>query len=206
MQISWLRKNDAETLIVIFGGWALGAEPFLHLSGDADLLFVQDFRSFTALPDLSGYTTKTLVAYSLGVASFGHWQAQFSADFTRKIAVNGSLYPVDRKRGIPPAVFDKTNDGLSTASYQEFRSHCYNAAQPAQDIDVTARQAELAAVKQRGAAPEVHFDRIWISTRDRIFPAPNLRRAWSGQTDVVRETSAPHVPFTQWQSWAEVTA
>ncbi|GAA6209999.1 DUF452 family protein [Cognatishimia sp. WU-CL00825] len=204
MQTSWLKNNKAETLIVIFGGWALGEKPFLHLSGDADLLFVQDFRTFSALPDLSGYTHKTLVAFSLGVACFGHWQAQFPTEFTRKIAISGSLHPVDRKRGIPPLVFDKTHDGLSAASYQEFRTHCYNAAQPHQDIDLMARQAELAAVKQRGPAPDPAFDRIFISAQDRIFPIANLRRAWGEHTSKIRLIEAPHVPFAQWQTWTEV--
>lgn len=204
MQARWLKQSSASEVIVVFGGWALGTAPFLHLAGQQDVLFVDDYRETAPLPDLSNYEHRTAVAYSFGVAAFCHWQDQFAQQFHRKIAINGSPSPVDRKLGIPPIIFDKTHDGLTTDSFQQFLGHCYNADQPHLDINVDARKAELAVVKSRGPTSAPQFDKIWISTADRIFPAANLRRAWAAQAANIQELGAPHVPFAHWDSWNEV--
>lgn len=204
MLSQWIKQTGSDQLIVIFGGWALGAAPFQHLAGPQDVLFVDDFRDLSPLPDLGKYAERTAVAFSFGVAAFCHWQAQNAFHFHRKTAISGSPTPIDRKHGIPPVIFDKTHDGLSADSFQQFLGHCYNSNQPNLNIDVQARKAELAAVKSRGPAPAAAFDKIWVSTEDRIFPATNLRRAWADQSAKIQEIDAPHVPFAQWDKWDEV--
>lgn len=206
MQSVWLKHNGHSDLIVIFGGWALGAEMFRHLAGPGDVLFVDDYRDLDGLPDLSNYQHRTAVAYSFGVAAFAHLDASVRDQFDRSVAINGSPAPVDRRLGIPPVVFQKTLDGLSQASFQSFAALCYGESQPNLEFDVAARAAELATVQQRGAADCPTFDRIWISQKDRIFPPANLARAFGGQEDVIRSIDAPHVPFTAWDSWQEVVA
>ncbi|WP_259780336.1 pimeloyl-ACP methyl esterase BioG family protein [Aestuariispira ectoiniformans] len=206
MQVGWLKQTaDASGIIVIFGGWAVGSGVFSHLQGDQDLLFVDDYRTLDSdLPDLSAYSQRTAVAWSFGVAAFAHWLAGRPDIFNRKVAITGSLSPVDRRMGIPPVVFERTVKGLTEESYQGFLALCFGEAQPRQDIDVDARRAELEAVRDRGSAPDTQFDRIWISRNDRIFPAANLTRSWEAQADRVLTVDAPHVPFPLWHHWNEV--
>jgi biotin synthesis protein BioG len=205
MQFQWLNQDHSKDVIVVFGGWALGSEPFEHLAGNQDVLFVDDFRDIEVLlPDLAEYDTRTAVAYSFGVAAFGHWQALHKVSFDRQIAINGSLSPVDRRLGIPPAVFEATVAHMSPAQFEAFVVNCYGEKTPAPQVDLEARIAELYSVAERGAAPATHFDVIWASTQDRIFPIGNLRRAWARQSDRLREMDASHVPFGQWQSWQEI--
>ncbi|MEP2718249.1 pimeloyl-ACP methyl esterase BioG family protein [Pseudophaeobacter sp.] len=208
MQYRWIRKSQTPVLgpgprreaIVVFGGWAVGPEVFTHLAGDQDVLFIQDYRSLEMdLPDLSGYAHVSLLAWSFGVAAYGHWQAGRADPFDRKVAVNGSLSPVDRDTGIPPVALRKTIKTLSTESYQLFLSRAFGSAQPAAVTDVEARKAELLAVEARGPAPDPGFDRVWISSRDKIFPPANLARAWAGQG--MRQCEAPHMPFAAFASW-----
>ncbi len=204
MQTRWLRHSGASDLIVLFGGWALGAAPFEHLAGDQDVLFVDDFRDLGELPDLSAYAHKAAVTYSFGVAAFCHFSQRTNIEFNRRVAVNGSHAPVDRKLGIPPVIFDKTADTLSDVNFQSFLALCHGSEQPHQSIEVAARQEELWKVKERGSALAPAFDRIWISTADRIFPTANLKRAWADQANVITEIDAPHVPFALWSNWSEV--
>ncbi|SLN73506.1 hypothetical protein TRL7639_04432 [Falsiruegeria litorea R37] len=207
MQIDWLRNSGtADDVIVVFGGWALGPTPFTHLQGTQDVLFVQDYHNLdTPLPDLGGYQCATLIAYSFGVASYAHWQADHPDPFTRKVAINGTLAPVDRTTGIPPVAMAKTIETLSPKAYQLFLARCYGVGQETARIDVDARRDELLAIEARGTAPEVEFDRIWISTNDRIMPTTNQVRSWKAQSDRVAHIDGPHVPFARWSTWDEVT-
>lgn len=202
----WLRRTpDAADVLVIFGGWAVGDAVFSHLEGRADLLFVSDYRSLDRdLPDLSSYKTRTLIAWSFGIASYGHWQKGRPDVFGRKIAMNGSMTPVNRETGIPPQAMQKTVDTLSEESFQLFLARCFDRKMPRQTIDVPARKAELVAVLDRGDAPCLLWDRIWLSRKDRIFPFASMERAWLAQAHAVRSLDAPHAPFSLWKSWDEI--
>lgn len=207
MNHRWIRRTDgADTIIVVFGGWGLGWAPFAHLQGPQDILFVEDYRDLElGLPDLSGYGQRWLLAYSLGVASFAHWaETAAGAHFDRAIAACGSLSPVDRRLGIPPKVFQATQEGLTQDSFQSFLALCHGAPQNRMTIDVTARQDELSAIAARGSAVSDAFDLALVATQDRIWPAANLNRAWEERRVAIRHVEAPHVAFGSWQSWQDL--
>ena len=201
MRAQWISQNGASRLLVVFGGWAVGAKPVRHLGQECDLLFLDDYRALDWEPvGLGDYAERILLAWSFGVAGYGHWQVGRADMFHRKIAVNGTFSPVDRRAGIPPSIFRRTHDGLSVDSYQQFLGRTYGTAQPVQQIDVAARQEELAVVEQRGACKEVLFDRVWLSDQDGVFPPANLNRAWSGQEQAIRVLQdAPHAPFDRFE-------
>lgn len=200
MEFRWIKQNQAAEAIVVFGGWAVGPEVFWHLDGPQDILFASGYSDLNAeLPDLSAYDHVSLLAWSFGVAAYGHWQQGRSDPFQRKVAVNGSLKPVNRSAGIPPAVFRKTAETLSLESFQSFLTRVFGQPQPPEPVDVDALRAELLAVERRGDAPQTRFDRIWISSGDKIFPPANLARAWAGQA--VSQIDAPHAPFSQFETW-----
>jgi len=190
-------------VIVVFSGWAVATDVFDHLTGDYDILIADDYRDLAAeLPDLSGYDRISLVAWSFGVVSYAHWQQGRSDPFDRKVAINGTLTPVNRTMGVPPVAMDKTRKTLSADAYQLFLARVFNARRPRGEIDVSARRDELSAIEARGDAPAMPFDRVWISTADKIFPAANQIRAWPA--DVTRQIAAPHAPFATFASWPEI--
>lgn len=200
MEFRWLKQDSAAEAIVVFGGWAVGPEVFRHLDGPQDVLFAGDYTGLNAeLPDLSGYERVRLLAWSFGVAAYAHWQQGRPDPFQRKAAVNGSLQPVNRGAGIPPAVFRRTMETLSPDAFQQFLARVFGAPQETEMLDVEARRAELLAVEQRGDAPRMRFDRVWISSGDKIFPPANLTRAWAGQN--VSYIEAPHAPFDRFADW-----
>ena len=203
MKQQWLSRSGTQEVLLVFGGWALGPTPFQGLSGDADILFVDDYtRMDNPLSDLAQYDRVTLIAFSFGVASAAHWLTQTGLQPDRLVAVSGTLSPADAEHGIAPDMIRATADQLSTASFAKFcRRAGLDGSAPAVDID--AARAELFAVIERGAAPDRNFDRIWIPQRDRIIPTRAQQAAWAGQQDAVREISAPHVPFAAGQSWKE---
>ncbi|KPN62824.1 biotin synthesis protein BioG [Aliiroseovarius crassostreae] len=212
MNARWLTRTGAPALIILFGGWALGPEPFAPLTGgqardqtgdqtgDQDLLFVDDYRCLDLPPpDRTAYETVTVLAYSFGVASALHWldQTGFSPDHL--VAVNGTPCPADPQKGIRPEVVRATADGLTEASFARFCRRAGMTAPP--QIDIAPRRDELLAILARGNARPRHFDRIWISAQDRIIPSAAQRQAWAAQADQIREINAPHMPFAPGQTW-----
>ncbi|WP_183469236.1 pimeloyl-ACP methyl esterase BioG family protein [Limimaricola variabilis] len=201
MRWRWLSgPGKAEEVVVLFGGWAAGPAPVAHLRG-MDVLFVEDWRDLDAdLPPLDGYARRYLVAWSFGVVAFAHWQAGREPIFDRHVALCGSPVPVDRRLGIPPAIFARTCDRLDDATLAAFLVRA--GAAPVEAPDIPALRAELNAVERRGAAPLMRWDAAVIATEDHVFPAANLRRAFDGVA--LREVAAPHAPFARWSGWREV--
>lgn len=205
MKAQWLQRDDADELIVVFGGWALGAAPFAHLGGEADVLLLTDYRALDFDPEpLRPYARRSLIAYSFGVVGTGHALASKELDFDRMIAVCGSLHPVDERFGIPPERVRQTADNLSETSLRQFARR---AGSPLPgDCDIPALQAELLAVIARGCAPDPEFDRVWLARGDRIFPPENLEAAWRDQADRVRWLETGHNPFAAFTDWRDLLA
>ncbi|QRZ15286.1 DUF452 family protein [Paracoccus methylovorus] len=202
MKAEWLRREGARELLVVLTGWAVGAEPFRHLAGTADVLVLSDYRD-PALPDLpAGYAAVDLVAYSFGVAAACRLSDAALRGFRRRVAICGSWAPCNDDLGIARAQMRATVANLSGITLRQFarRAECAVAA-PA---DIGALREELQAVMGWDAATPRCFDRIVLGARDRIFALPNLRRAWQGQRVQVLESG--HNPFAGWRDWAEVLA
>lgn len=205
MKGQWLQRNGADELILVFGGWALGAAPFAHLSGSADILLLSDYRTLDFDAEtLRPYAQRTLIAYSFGVAAAGHALASAALEFDRKVAVCGSLRPSDERFGIPPERVRQTADQLTEASLRQFARRAGSAAPETSDIP--ALRDELLAVIARGPAPDPGFDRIWLARRDRIVPPENLEAAWRDQGDQVRWLETSHNPFAAFTAWSDVLA
>ncbi len=203
MRHRWLAREGGPELTLVFGGWALGPAPFEGLRGADDVLFLDDYRDIhDDVSETAQYDRTRILAYSFGVASAAHWLAQTSFSTVTLVAVNGTLYPADEHRGIAPETVAATADGLNEASLARFcRRAGFDQGPPT--LDIPAAQAELRSIAERGPAPATVFDRIWISTRDRIIPSAAQEAAWSDQAGAVRHILASHQPFKAGQTWQE---
>ena len=205
MKSQWLQQNGADELIVVVGGWALGAAPFAHLSGSADVLLLSDYRTLDFdLETFAPYARRSLIAYSFGVAGAGHALASTELKFDHNVAVCGSLHPSDERFGIPPERVRQTAENLSETSLRQFARRAGSPAPEASDIP--ALRDELLAVIARGSAPDPGFDRLWLARADRIFPPENLEAAWRDQTDRVRWLATGHNPFAAFTDWRDLLA
>ncbi len=201
MRTRWLALEGGAELTLVFGGWALGAAPFATLKGATDVLFVDDYRDLADdLIQTRDYDQVRLLGFSFGVASAAHWLADSSLSLSHSVAVNGTLYPADEERGIAPDLVEATASGLSTPSFARF---CRRAGLegPPPDLDIARARAELRCIVDRGSAPAIAFDRVWISSNDRVIPSSAQEAAWAAQPETVRRIEGPHVPFTKGQSW-----
>ncbi len=204
MNLSFINRGDNRRLILIFAGWGMDANPFRGLVREGyDIAVAWDYTTedfdFSALRH---YREVVVIAWSLGVYEASRLLPGSGLDVTLTVAVNGTMTPVDDRRGIPVAVFDGTLATLSDASLRKFnRRMCgsterlatFDAARP--DRTLESLRSELAAIGDRAKstpAPHYNWDIAIIGTADHIFPAAGQTEAWSGtRCDILPET--PHI-------------
>ncbi|MCM1066008.1 MAG: DUF452 family protein [Muribaculaceae bacterium] len=203
MKHQFVTHSGSERLILVFAGWAMDAAPFASLRRPGyDIAVVWDYASMSI--DWSfchPYREICIVAWSLGVYASAVTTYSIERKVTRRIAVCGTLYPVDRLRGIPEATFAGTLDGLDERSLHKFyrrvagsreRFEHFAATMPARDID--GLKDELLAFYPfplLPCEPVRRWDLAVIGRDDAIFPAVNQWRAWQGTP--VELVDEPHL-------------
>lgn len=207
MKSEFIYKENNSRLIVIFAGWAMDSTPFHTLRRDGyDVMVVWDYRDFSLdWSYTADYAEICIVAWSLGVYAAAVASVPIAARTTLRIAVNGTLTPVDNQRGIPVAIFEGTLDGLNGRNLSKFYRRiagsrdvfeCFAASMPKRDIEEL--KEELAAFLPKdffSQQPDTRFDRAIISRDDAIFPAVNQWRAWEGTPTSIVEGA--HLPDFQ---------
>ncbi len=201
MKQQWLTRAGGPDLTLVFGGWGLGAQPFEGLIGAPDVLFLDDYRHLdTDLTSIKAYPSIRLLAYSFGGGAARHWLAGTGVRPQRAVAVNGTAHPASHAWGIAPQTIITMADTLTQDSFVKFCARAgHRGALP--DANIPALQGELRAIARRGRAPEIAFDRIWISDRDRIVPTRSQKAAWALPSRAVRSLYGPHQPFEAGQHW-----
>ena len=204
MKWQFVDRAEERRLILIFAGWAMDARPFAHLRcGGYDIAVVWDYRSLDAdWAFTEPYDEICILAWSLGVAASTRAQIPQPQCITRRIAVNGTLNPVDDTLGIPSAVFAATADGLCDASLRKFYRRVCGSGRafnefcehlPERDIDELTD--ELRVFLNGNIALNARFDLAIVSDGDAIFPPANLRRAWADTPTV--DLPGAHLPDFQ---------
>ncbi len=210
MQIKFItRHKTGRRLILIFAGWAMDWRPFRHLHAHGyDIAVVWDYRELTCnwSPLVEAYDEICVTAWSFGVFAASVTMHELLPRVTKRIAVNGTLTPIDAARGIHPEIFRATLAGMSPNNLRRFyRSmfvgkdeyDVFRANAPHRDIEDAI--AELADFEMHATfhAPQVdEWDLAVISEHDRIFVPSAQECAWRGVA-AIRRMNAGHMPDFQ---------
>jgi len=210
MILKLIENTASQRLILIFAGWGMDANPFfgLHHPG-YDIAVAYDYRSSEPNSDfhIECYDEICIIAWSFGViAAAGFISANPGLPLTAKIAVNGTLHPVDDRLGIPEAIFNGTLRTLSTASLARFnRRMCGSSARLKECLahlpernDIPELADELRAIVAMPHRPDTKatWDTVFIYDNDLIIPTANQHEAWHGHPDI-RIMSGSHLPDFQ---------
>ena len=128
MKTAWLRKEGSQELLLLFNGWGMDRRIGDHLLRQSelaglssDILLCYDYRSLEleagVMMEAARYARITLVAWSFGVWAARHTELP---PIARAIAINGTLFPVDDRKGIAPEIFEATLATYSEGSRQRF--------------------------------------------------------------------------------------
>ncbi|GAB4169348.1 MAG: DUF452 family protein [Calditrichia bacterium] len=220
MQYKYLRHNKLHDRLILFvNGWGIDERPFLFLqtTEQADVVVVYDYDSFNLEPGfyqlVKSYSKIDVIAWSFGVWYFNHI-AEMTDKWNQIIYVNGTLTPIDRQKGIPPAIFRLTLSGLDENSLLKFYRNMFISERdydrfmknkprlPFARIRAQLQWFEGAVINSSGASG-ITPNAIIIGQKDRIFPVNNLHQAWSQSENIIVENTG-HFPFYHWNSWEEI--
>ena len=214
MQAQLISHNPVNTrLILIFSGWSTTPEFYSDLRSEGwDIMLVYDYSdSRFDIPDLSGYSTIFVLAWSLGVAaaeSVATSGRLGGSVISAAFAVNGTTFPADDMRGIPVAVYDGTERNLSLKNLRRFRRRM---AEPPvcdasfmldsdsdEDSAIYRLRSELRRLRSSYTSPLLPWLRVYVGTEDRIFPAANQLTAWRSMPvipQIVQMQEGHHIPL-----------
>lgn len=217
MNIDFLRRCGTATLELFFAGWGMDSRPFAwaadspHTAG-CDFAVCYDYTDMQltsvdqASADISGYGEVRVRAWSLGVYVASLVVPGLGCKVSKAVAINGTLWPVDDELGIPHAVYDATAASLSAESLERFnRRMCgahrpvFEARRPLRSVD--SLRAELLHIRDcaadRSRPQFTGWTQAVLSSRDKIFPVANMRRAWpeTPRLELDEPHYMPDIPF-----------
>lgn len=202
MKHEFVIRSGNRRLLLIFAGWGMDANPFRHISRPGyDVLVVWDYRDLSLDWTIAaGYDEIALIAWSMGVYAASMTIHSIDHLITARIAVNGTMTPVDNLCGIPEAVFEGTASTLDERNLRKFfRRMCgdrattdrFMLAAPSRPVGELVDELRAIFPEPWFANPKVTaWDRAVIGRQDAIFPPCNQQRAWQGTPIVVLDR--PH--------------
>lgn len=205
MKHKFVRRTDATRLILIYAGWGMDWRPFADLDRPGyDIMVVWDYRELTFnWAPLMRYDEICLIAWSMGVFAASVTIHEIAPRITMRIAINGTLYPIDEARGIPPAIWNGTLNALSPATWRKFQRRMCDSAEQFARFSENAPKRTIADLAEELEALSMHtmfhveqitdWDMAVVSRHDGIFPAVNQSRAWQNVAPV-RILDAGHLP------------
>ena len=215
MQFHWLNKQNNDNLIVFFAGWSFDFIPFKFLDCDKyDIFCVYDYNEISNLPDFSGYKIKHLIAWSMGVYTAYQIRENFT-DFNKKIAINGTPFPVDDEYGIPLKPFLLTlrhaKIGLEGKFYQnifdkpeEYSRYEKNPVKRSIENRVDELNSLYKRIKETPKEYTEFYNNALISTYDKIIPTKNQIKFWQDYNVLFKTLESGHFPYYNFKSWKDL--
>lgn len=206
MKYKWLNRKNNKKLIVFFNGWGMDECVVKHLETEGyDVLMFYDYNSLDTdfdFKNLNIYPKKYLIAWSMGVMT----ATLFDINYASKTAINGTLKPIDDQFGIPKKIYDLTLKGFSTKGAELFIKNMFNgkfegvlpAYKPMRDFE--NQKTELEALTHYQANLDFKYDRVIISSADKIIPTKNQISFWGIEPNI----ESGHFPFHNFSKWSEL--
>ncbi|NNM53447.1 MAG: DUF452 family protein [Spirochaetales bacterium] len=222
MNLHWLVSGqDGGRLILVFNGFAMDENPWRIWPQPkaSSLAFVGGYQNLfeplevSDLARLRSFSRVDVIAWSLGVWVYSTVASAWALPPGKRVAVNGTLNPLNAQWGIPPAIFALTRKTFSVETRETFYrrvcgseevwAHFQRHAPLRLAEDQAGELAVLHEVLQNTASfvpPEQarqFFSSVIIGAKDLIMPPAAQRRYWHGG----REVDAGHFLFHLWPSW-----
>lgn len=199
MQTHWLKRNGEPSLAIFVLGWASDYHAIEHLSMDGwDVLAVYDLRKLTAMDLPEGYEQVNLYAWSFGV-----WAAEIifaGRKFHEAVALNGTPFPVDDRRGIEPRRMALTLRSIRSQGTEKFFRRTYgdyyeiiSRHLPPRPEDILVEELEYLCKKSvEFYDPSIDWNRAIVGSEDIIFAPENMLAYWGNRAQML---PLPHYPF-----------
>lgn len=215
MQYHWLNKQNNNKLIIFFAGWSFDYRPFEFLNCDNyDILMLYDYNSFNIPLNIPEYDKTYLISWSMGVFT-AYILRNNLPEFTRKIAINGTLLPVDNDFGIPERPFLLTlkhaKTGLEKKFYEnifqtqeEFERYMLNPVERPIDNRVDELKSLYKKIKAEKIDYQTYYDKAIVSRFDKIIPPQNQINFWQQNNTPCTILETGHFPYYNFTCWNDI--
>ncbi|MCM1077608.1 MAG: DUF452 family protein [Bacteroides sp.] len=199
---------DSHRAILLFAGWGMDFRPFADVSLPGyRLIAVWDYRDPTFPPELmrelEEYDEIAVIAWSFGVPAATRFLQNYpQLPVTARIAVNGTMHPMDDSLGIPTDIFNGTLDNLSEKTLSKFHLRMCGSSSAYREFSTSLPQRNVEDLRDELRAistiPPTVVPQLWdcgvVSLSDRIIPPANQTRAWESEACEVVTIDGPHLP------------
>ena len=215
MQYHWLNKQNNNKLIIFFAGWSFDYKPFEFLNCDNyDILMLYDYNSFNIPLNIQEYDKTYLISWSMGVFA-AYILRNNLPEFTQKIAINGTLLPVDNDFGIPERPFLLTlkhaKTGLGKKFYEnifqtqeEFERYMLNPVERPIDNRIDELNSLYKKIKAEKIDCQTYYDKAIVSRFDKIIPPQNQINFWQQNNTPCTILETGHFPYYNFTCWNEI--
>ena len=218
MQYHWLNRQNNDKLIAFFAGWSFDSNPFQFLKcEDYDVVVFYDYSTLETDFDFSifdEYKEKNLITWSMGVFCAYVLSDKFKY-FDKKFAINGTVYPVDDKYGIPLKPFELTlkhsKKGLEGKFYRniflkdcEYERYLQNPVERNIDNRVEELEKLYLRISKYDIIYKNFYDCALVSKFDKIIPSNNQINFWSKYNTEYRLIESGHFPFYNYKAWKDL--
>lgn len=190
MKQLFIKQDNNDSLILFFSGWGMDENPTLSIvKENYDICICFDYTDLTF--DKSWYTSyRTIDVYgwSMGVWIASQILQNCDLPIRKSTAINGTIYPIDSKKGIDPEIFQKTIDSLNESGLSSFNKRMCGNRKNFQVFEEKSPRRPLADLKQelisiqkmvreKEASPFI-WNKAIIGKYDLIFRIENQQKAW----------------------------
>ena len=204
MQHSYIIQAGHPRLLLFFAGWASDPTPFReYCPAGRDYIICYDYRTLENdfLPK-DVYREVDIVGWSMGVWAASHIAPTLPIPIGRSIALNGTPFPIDAERGIPPTIWQGTLDHLSPLSLHKFTRrmcadteafHRFLRVTPRRPVDELAEEMRaITRMQSTLPAPTFRWQEAVVGSKDRIIPPDNQTHAWQMSDTPIRTLDIAH--------------
>ncbi|MDR0430324.1 MAG: DUF452 family protein [Tannerellaceae bacterium] len=203
-------RHPSQKLLLFFAGWGMDENPFAeYCNTDCDFMITYDYDSLSFDDTfLKSYNEIKIVAWSMGVWAASQLLQDKDFPVVESTAINGTIFPIDDKKGIPDKIFDATLNNLNENTLYKFQRRMCGSSDalkrfldkpPTRGID--SLRKELTSIGKSALSPNAsnfNWSKVYISNRDKIFPPENQLRAWEGANyTVIDEEHYPEKLFKE---------
>ncbi len=221
MKAYWLNKNNKKKVIVFFAGWSFDNFPFEKMlcADEYDVLMLYDYNDMSLPEDLNwleGYEEKILLTWSMGVFA-AYLNKDMLSQFDYKIALNGTITPVDDKFGIPVKIFELTLKHATTGLGGKFYKNVFSKDEEYQKYELSPvqrsienRVSELENLYELIKKQPLGFDNVEfydfaiVCEGDKIIPPLNQLASHKKNNVPVITLPYGHFPFYNFSKWDEI--
>ncbi len=213
----WINKQENKNCILFFNGWGMDENAINHLDiGDFDICMFYDYTIIESIDeDFNSYNEVYLVAWSLGVWASAKAIAISKQKFvfSKAVALNGTLNPIDDMKGIPTLIFNTTLETWNERNREKFNMRILGGRKQydefgdrLSDRDIESQKSELQSIFKQytsGIIEEIEFDVALIGRNDMVFNSTNQLSYWNDKAKIIN-SELPHYPFTAFENWRQI--